>query len=86
VPAVGFQVDMVLVSAMGERNSGGFTISIDGGIKEADAWLIAAVTETSPDDATCVVTAALTHPVHAVLIRNAATVVFAERQETHRCN
>ncbi len=32
---------------MGERNSGGFTISIDGGFKKADASLIAAVTETS---------------------------------------
>jgi len=50
----------------------------------SDGTLMATVTETSPG-AGCGVLAVITYPVAAMAVERAATVVFSERQQTHRC-
>jgi len=84
LPEVDFATDMVLVASMGSRPSGGYGILVDGAVEAADKTLIAEVTETAPGP-DCVVTAATTAPVDAVVVPRHDQVSFAERSETRRC-
>lgn len=82
-PTVDFAQSMLLVAAMGQRNSGGFSIRIDS-VRIANGVARAVVTERSPGN-DCVVTGALTQPTDAVLVPRAAQVVWVERSEVVPC-
>ncbi len=84
VPQIDFGTEAVVIASMGTRPSGGYSIAIES-VHEADGQIYVTVLETSPGR-NCIVTAALTAPVHAVRIpRRNATVVFIERDERRDC-
>lgn len=85
VPAVDFSRDMVLFVSMGARPSGGYAIELaDVGADASGVY--ATVVETSPSDR-CIVTAALTQPVAAVIVpRDDRAVRFTERTAVHHCD
>lgn len=64
-PRVDFAGHSVLLAAMGTRSSGGYVIRIDSVARSATRDIVF-VTDTSPGS-TCIVTAALTAPVEAVV-------------------
>lgn len=77
-PSVDFSREMVLVVAMGERPTGGYTIVVEG-IVQADRHLHAMIRESSPDG--CGVTGALTQPIDVVRVpRRDGGVSFIERE------
>lgn len=84
LPKVDFAREMLILAAMGTRNSGGYSIVIDsvgvaGG--DVDAW----VTEWSPGPR-CGTTAALTSPIAlARLARADGAVRFHESQRVVEC-
>ena len=85
VPELDFDVEIVLVTAMGTRTTGGFSIHIDE-VHEADERVYVEVREVSPG-AGCAVTQAFTSPVAAVSIpRRDGSVTFVERTETRECD
>lgn len=65
VPAVDFSQRMVVLAAMGQRNTGGFVITVEGVYRDDDRLLVE-VLETSPGPS-CFTTAALTSPATAVI-------------------
>lgn len=65
LPAVDFGSYVALVAAMGSRPTGGFSIRIDS-LTGTEAGAVLHLTETSPGP-NCVVTAAVTAPIHVVL-------------------
>ena len=74
---------MVLAAAMGNRNSGGFTIAIDR--LSFGSEVLVDVLATSPGR-NCAVTASLTQPVDAVVVsRTDAPVRFQESATVHDC-
>ena len=74
---------LVLVAAMGSRNSGGFAIRIDS-VRVANGTARAWVTERSPGSS-CVVTGAITEPTDAVVIPRVAAVEWSERAQVVPC-
>ena len=83
-PAVDFTRDEVLVAALGERNSGGYDISISR-IASTNDYLYVEVISTRPGTA-CGTTAALTQPVDIVRIPRAhPPVVFIEQSVQRDC-
>lgn len=83
-PAVDFGREMVIVAAMGQRGTGGFSISIDE-VREENGDLVVVVRETTPGSG-CFLTQALTAPVTAVRIRyREGPVRFIEEKETQDC-
>lgn len=83
-PAVDFARETIAVASMGQRNSGGYSISIDSAGMAGDT-VILAVTERSPGP-TCGTTAALSSPVAlARILRANATVRFVERTAVTDC-
>jgi protease stability complex PrcB-like protein len=84
VPSVDFARQMVIFASMGTRNSGGYSIGIDG-VYDASGDLWVSIRETSPSG--CAVFAALTAPTTAVVIpRRNGNVNFSELAAVHRCN
>lgn len=84
LPPVDFSRELVVLAAMGERPTGGYSITIDG-VFEARGRLYVQVRETSPGR-NCIVTEALTQPIDAVRVpRHDGTVAFVERAETRSC-
>ena len=84
LPRVDFEREIIVVAAMGQRSSGGYTISIDSATRAGDA-IILSVTERSPGR-TCGTTAALTAPVAlARLSRQSGPIRFSERTATTNC-
>jgi hypothetical protein len=85
LPAVDFTREMVIVAALGQRPTGGFSIFIDGATETANGVTIN-VRSVSPG-AGCAVTLALTNPVDIARVsRRDGTVAFAETSATQNCN
>lgn len=83
-PSVDFTRDMVLVAAMGQRNTGGYSILVEGVFEAADGIYVQ-VLETSPGPR-CVTTQALTAPLTVVTIpRREGAVLWLERSRTDPC-
>lgn len=84
VPEVDFQRHMIVAAAMGERSSGGFSISIPR-VRREGTEVHAVVEEVAPG-AGCMTIQVLTAPVVAVRISRAeGPVHFTERTETRDC-
>jgi len=84
LPPVDFTADMVLVAALGRRNTGGYEASISVSTsKEAD--LRAEVVESEPGVG-CVTTPVITRPSVAVrLVRSDGEVRFVDSVESVEC-
>jgi hypothetical protein len=83
-PAVDFDSQMVLVSAMGVRNTSGYAITIEG-VYEDGEGIYVEVREISPGP-TCGSFGALTAPVSAVAIpRRDGHVSWVELSDTTSC-
>ena len=83
-PAIDFGERMVIVAAMGERTTGGYTIAIDE-VTEGEDGVTARVVETSPI-ASCFLAQVITAPVTAVSVtRREGSVVFVEATESPEC-
>lgn len=83
-PSVDFTQQMVLAAAMGQRPSGGYTISI-AEVHANNGLVVARVMERSPGS-DCIVTMAITAPATAVLIpRMDGEVQFQEAKEVVNC-
>lgn len=83
-PSVDFTRQTVLVAAMGNRSSGGYSIAIPD-VGTEDSRLFAVVESMSPGLG-CTTTQSLTAPVAAVSVSAvAATVEWIERQDTLDC-
>lgn len=78
-PAVDFTTHMVIAATMGQKTSGGYTISVEE-VAEKDGTMYALVKETSPG-ATCVNITVMTAPAVAVTVpRHEGTVAFVEEE------
>lgn len=83
-PAIDFKREMVIVAAMGQRGTGGYTIAIQR-IYRVEKGLLVVVKETSPA-AGCMLTHAFTAPVTAVrLPRLDVPMTYIETKETENC-
>ena len=84
LPAADFGRETIVVASMGQRSSGGYSISIDSAGVAGDT-VILAVTERSPGP-TCGTTAALTAPVaFARVLLPRAVVRFEEKKVVSDC-
>ncbi len=83
-PAIDFDQQMVIAATMGRRNTGGFTISIEGIFEDGDR-LITRVLETAPGPG-CLTIQVITAPATAVVLdATDATVEFVEGNAATRC-
>jgi hypothetical protein len=83
-PQVDFAREMVLVAALGTRNSGGFSIYVDSAYQRSDHVEVV-VRKVSPGKQ-CGVTGALTQPVDLARIpATSLPVRFRERSVAHDC-
>ena len=84
LPDIDFSKEMLLVAAMGTRNTGGFSIEIEA--VDRDSKSITASVRTHSPGKTCGTTAALTAPVAIVRIpRSTLPVQFVEEHITTDC-
>lgn len=84
VPAVDFASNLVVVAAMGLRNTGGYSITIDD-VRTAAGDVSISVTERSPGSG-CIVTAVVTEPVAVVVAsRFAGQATFVEHTALRDC-
>jgi Tfp pilus assembly protein FimT len=84
LPQVDFGQEMVIVAALGQRNSGGYSIYVDSAYQR-DGHVEVVVRKVSPG-AQCGTTAALTEPVDiARLPASTQPVRFRERSLVHNC-
>ena len=84
LPQVDFGQEMVIVAALGQRYSGGFSIYVDSAYQR-DGHVEVVVRKVSPG-AKCATTAALTEPVDiARLPASTQPVRFRERSLVHDC-
>lgn len=85
VPSIDFDREIAIVAAMGQQPTGGHSIRIDE-VRRTPAGLSAVVVETTPGPG-CVVTQAVTAPVHVT--RVAVTdrpVRFVEQERVQDCS
>ncbi len=83
-PAIDFDAQMVIVAAMGERKTGGYTIAIEE-VTDGEDGVTARVVETSPG-ASCDTVQVITAPVAAVSVtRREGSAVFVEETKTEEC-
>ncbi len=83
-PAIDFDVLMVIVAAMGERSTGGYSIAIED-VTDREDGVTARVVESSPG-ANCVLAQVITAPVTAVSVtRREGSAVFVEETKTEEC-
>ena len=84
LPAIDFAREMVIVVALGERRTGGFSIFIDSA-SDGSTGVTLRIRSVSPGSG-CGTTQALTQPVDvARLPRRDGPIAFEERQETQDC-
>lgn len=84
-PAIDFGQEMLLLAALGERESGCYSVRITG-VTDQGSRLVATVEEIVAG-AGCACTQALTHPVHVVrLPRRSDPVEFETRRTVNRCS
>ena len=85
LPAIDFDQEMVLVTALGERTTGGYAITIDS-LSTGRGILVVYLSKRSPGSR-CVVTQALSQPVDVVRApRQSGPVVFDESTGTEDCS
>ena len=85
LPAIDFAREMVVVAALGQKPTGGYSIFVDGGTETANGVTIN-VRAVSPGSG-CAVTLALTQPVDiARVTRRDGDVAFAEAHASQNCN
>jgi hypothetical protein len=83
-PAVDFSTRMVIAATMGQRTSGGYTISVEE-VAEKDGTLYAAVQEVTPG-VLCITTDVMTAPAVAVRVpRHVGTVAFVDTELALPC-
>ena len=83
-PDIDFSREMLIVVAMGQRNTGGFGIIVDG-VYKRDKKLEVVVKSTSPGN-NCMTTQALTQPVDIVRVQKSDySVVFREIDVRNDC-
>lgn len=83
-PDIDFGDEVVIVAAMGQRRTGGHAIEVDR-VYQTPAGLVAEVVETSPAP-DCVLSQAITAPVHAVRVPvTGRQVRFVERRRQREC-
>lgn len=83
-PSMDFGREVVVVAALGQRNSGGYGIYVDSAYQRA-GHVEVVVRKVSPG-AGCVTTAALTEPVDvAVIPVTGQPLQFRERATVHAC-
>ena len=84
VPAIDFGSRMVVFVSMGERSTGGHSISVLSAAEE-NGSLYVEVEEATPGIA-CITTDVVTTPAAAVSVpRTASTVLFVEREIAYPC-
>lgn len=84
-PAIDFQREMVIVAALGERPTGGFSILVETAT-ETTAGVTIGIRSVSPGSR-CAVTLAITQPVDiARVTRRNGIVTFAETTQVIDCN
>lgn len=84
-PQVSFQERMVLVMALGTRNTGGYSVEINRVRAMDDGTLNVVGIESIPGE-NCSTTQALTYPVDAVLVaRTEGEVHFEAEASVYRC-
>jgi protease stability complex PrcB-like protein len=84
LPHVDFTREIVVVAALGQRPTGGYSILVDGAARTAEG-LSVRVRATSPGSS-CATTQALTQAVDAARVPLVAgAVTFEERSETRDC-
>ena len=84
LPEIDFSREMLIVVAMGQRNTGGFSIIVDG-VYERDKKLEVVVKSTSPGQ-NCGTFQALTQPVDIIRLQKSDhSVVFRETDVTNDC-
>jgi PrcB C-terminal len=84
-PHIDFSAQMVLLAAMGGRNTGGYSIDMTEAASTADT-LYVSVLETSPGTS-CITTDALTSPVALTrVVRFDGEVKFLENAKTIDCH
>lgn len=83
-PAVDFAERIVVVAAMGERPTGGFSVEVEE-VRTTEDGLRVVVREVSPGPE-CIVTQAFTQPVTAVAVPDGQEEVsFEERESVREC-
>jgi hypothetical protein len=83
-PRVDFSTSSVVFASLGMKGSGGYAVSIDA-LEEIPEGMRVVITATSPGS-TCMVTEALTTPVHLVRTRKLpAVILFDWRQRVSEC-
>jgi hypothetical protein len=84
VPAIDFGTRMIVFASMGERTSGGYTISVLEAAEE-DGVLYVEIEEATPG-IECFTTDVVSTPAVAVSVpRTASTVLFVEREIAYPC-
>lgn len=84
VPVVDFEVDRLLVAALGSRATGGYWITIDS-VTLHEYGAVAHVTRAAPGPS-CFVTGAETQPLHVIRMpRLRELVVFRDRDRVIQC-
>ena len=82
--SVDFSTQMVIAATMGQRTSGGYTISVEE-VAEKDGTLFAAVQEVTPG-VLCITTDVMTAPAVAVMVpRHVGTVAFVDTELALPC-
>ena len=84
VPSIDFGTRMVILATMGERTSGGHTISVIE-VAEDEGTLYVVVEEATPG-VQCMTTDVVTSPAVAVSVpRTSGTVLFVDREIAYPC-
>jgi hypothetical protein len=85
LPRVDFSRELIVIASMGQRSSGGYSISIDSALVKGDTITLA-VTEQSPGPR-CGTTAALSSPVALARVRRPPVPIrFLERTTVIACD
>lgn len=83
-PYVDFNASVLVLAAMGERPSTGYSVTIEA-VQHHEGTLYVSLLERSPG-ASCITGGALTAPAHVVQVPRAGTAVeFDVRRETYSC-
>jgi hypothetical protein len=81
---VDFSTKRVVLSDMGQRNTGGFAISTTK-VQEYADYVMVSITLTKPGS-TCAVTQAFTAPFEFIEVQSTKEILFAEQQVITNCN
>ena len=80
---VDFSVAQVLVSSIGEKPTGGYTVSATD-IEEFDDIVVVTVVQTIPGPS-CITTQGVTHPFEFIVVPSLKPIEIFERQKVNNC-